>query len=519
MHPNASERTRTAHLRTRPAARESEPQNQSRRPESSTPVMTRNLTSGPPTRLIVLFTLPLLVGTLFQQLYAFTDAAVVGRMIGVDALAAVGACGSLQFLLIGFTWGASGGLAIPTARHFGAGDMPAMRRSVAAGALISVAVAAVVSVVGLVYGPALLRLLHTPPELMADASTFLQVTFLGASATVAFNFLAATIRALGDSRTPLVFLVISCVLNAGLVALFIGVLHLGVGGAALATVLAQLVSVGLCLALVARRMPELHLRREDFRLTRAEVGEPAKLGITMGFQMSVIAVGSLMLQYGTNGLGADAVAAFTSAARIDQLAAAPLNSFGLAMATYVAQNRGARQWRRIRVGTFRISLVAMGVAVVLGLVNITLGEPITRLFVGDGEEQVVAWSHQYLVVQGSLYVILALVFVVRNAIQGLGATGVPTIAGFLELAMRGTAGLVLIDHLGFLGVSLAAPLAWVGALVPLSIAWFVRRRHLIEAERLEAEKAERLEAGTAEAHATPPENAADEEHPLAYATA
>lgn len=448
--------------------------------------MTRNLTSGPPTRLIVLFTLPLFVGTLFQQLYAFTDAAVAGRLIGVDALAAVGLTGGLNFLLIGFTWGSSGGLAIPTARHFGAGDLPAMRRAVAAGALISLAIAVAISAVGLACGPALLRLLDTPPELMADASTFLRVTFLGAGVTVAFNFLAATIRALGDSRTPLVFLVVSCLLNAGLVVLFVGGFHTGVGGAALATVVAQGVSVALCLALVARRMPALHLRREDFRLRRADVEEPAKLGVTMGFQMSVIAIGSLVLQYGVNGLGAQAVAAFTTAARVDQLAAAPLNSFGLAMATYVAQNRGAREWRRIRVGTFRISLVVVGVAIVLGATIIALGAPIVRLFVGDGEDQVVAWAHQYLVVQGVLYVLLALLFVLRNTIQGLGATGVPTVAGFMELLLRSAAGLVLIEHLGFLGVCLAAPLAWVGALVPCAVSWFARRRRLVEEERLAA---------------------------------
>ncbi len=456
--------------------------------------MTRNMTSGPPARLIVLFTLPLLVGNVFQQLYAFTDAAVVGRLIDVGALAAVGATGSLHFLLIGFTWGSSGGFAIPISRAFGAGDMRAMRRAVAAGAVLSVAIAVAVSVIGVTSSRAMLRLLDTPPELLDGATQFLTVTFAGTAATVAFNYLAAVIRALGDSRTPLVFLVVACLLNAALVFVFIGWFHLGVGGAALATVLAQLVSVALCLRLVGRTMPELHVRRDDFRLGRADLAEPLRLGLTTGFQMSVIAIGSLVLQYAINGLGAEAVAAFTASMRVDQMAVAPLGSFGLALSTYVAQNRGARQWRRIRVGVFRTMVLACGVAVVLGLAIIASAVPMVRLFIGDGEDRVVAMAHQYLVISGSLYVVLALLFLWRSAVQGLGLAGVPTLASVGELVLRAVAGLVLVRHIGFLGVCLAAPLAWFGGLAPVSVAWFSQRRKLIEEERLEAPSPESVRA-------------------------
>ena len=448
--------------------------------------MTRNLTAGPPTRLIVLFTLPLLVGNVFQQLYQFTDAAVVGRLVGIDGLAAVGATNGLVFLLIGFTWGSSAGLAIPTARAFGAGDMAAMRRFVAAGAYVSTAIAAVIMVVGPLAARPLLRLMGTPPEIIDGSLAFITMTCLGGAAMVAFNFLSSTIRALGDSRTPLVFLVISCCLNAGLSFAFVGGLHLGVRGAALATVVAQLVSVLLCLRLIARKMPELHLTREDWRPRRHEMAEPLRIGLPMGFQMSVIAIGTLVLQYAINGLGAESVAAFTAAMRVDLLAAAPLNSFGIAMATYVAQNRGARQWRRIRVGVFRISFVSMGLAVVLGLTVIAISGPIARLFVGDGQEQVVALVRQYFLVNGALYAILAMVFVMRNTLQGLGLSVVPTISGFLELVMRSAAGLLLVQRFGFLGVCFAAPLAWVGSLVPTSIAWVFHRRRLIEEEELAA---------------------------------
>lgn len=444
--------------------------------------MSRNLTVGSPTRAIVMFAIPLLIGNVFQQIYQFTDAAVVGRLIGVDALAAVGASGSLVFLLLGFTFGASTGLAIPVARAFGAGDQAGVRRHVAAGALVSAVVAVAITAVGTFGARPLLELMQTPPELMADATTFLSVTFWGAAATMAFNFLSSVIRALGDSRTPLVFLVIACVLNVILVVVFIAGLGLGVAGAALATVLAQLVAVVLCVVLIVRRMPQLQLRREDFDLRPGELSETSRIGLTMGFQMSVIAIGTVVLQYAINGLGSDAVAAATAAIRVDQLAVAPLASFGMAITTFVAQNRGALQWRRIRVGVLRTSFVTWGVAVGLGLVIIAFGSPIVGLFVGEGEDAVVAMAHDYLVINAVMYPVLASLFLLRNAIQGLGATGVPTLAGFMELILRAGAGVFLVGQFGFLGVALAAPLAWLGALIPVALAWFVHRRRLLRSE-------------------------------------
>lgn len=447
--------------------------------------MSQNLTAGPPVRLIVAFTLPLLVGNLFQQLYAVVDSIVVGRALGVDALAAVGASGSLQFLLFGFAIGASAGMGIPVARAFGSGDLDATRRAVAAGVLIAAAIAGTITAIGTLGSQSLLTWLGTPTELMADARMFLTVLFGGASATVAFNFLSSMIRALGDSRTPLYFLIIASLLNAGLVTLFVVGLGLGVGGAAAATVIAQAITVGLCLALIGRRMPELRLRRADWRLRSSDLAESARLGLTMGFQMSVIALGAAILQFGINHLGTDAVAAYTAAMRVDQVAVIPLASVGVALSTYVAQNRGAAQWWRIRHGVQRTALLAVGLSLVLGAGVMAFGTDLVRLFVGAGEDHVVGLAHQYLVISGSLYWVLALLFVWRNALQGMGATWVPTLAGVMELAARAVGGLVLVTHLGFLGVCLSAPLAWLGALLPLSVAWAVERRRLLVAENAE----------------------------------
>lgn len=438
------------------------------------------LTTGRPARLILAFTVPLLVGNVFQQLYGFADAFVVGRTIGVDALAAVGSTGGLQFLLLGFTWGMSSGFAIPTAHAFGARDERGVRRSVAAGAILTAAAALLLTVVAVLVTPPLLVLMRTPPEIMHDATTFIVVTFWGCTAMVAFNFLSNTIRALGDSRTPLVFLVMSCVLNVVLVWAFVSGLRMGVAGAALATITAQLTSVLACLWLIRARMPILHLTRDDFRLTRAELLEPLRLGLPMGFQMSIIALGTLVLQYALNGLGAQAVAAFTAAGRVDALAIAPLQSFGLAIATFAAQNHGARQYVRIRVGVAQTCLMSAGFAVAVGALNILAGPWLVRLFVGQGQEEVVQLAQVYLVSNGIPYALLGMLFVQRGTLQGLGRTAIPTAAGVMELITRVLAALLLTGPLGFLGACLAAPLAWVAALIPLTWAYQHERRRLVD---------------------------------------
>lgn len=451
--------------------------------------MAKNLTVGSPLRLIIVFTLPLLIGNLFQQLYALSDTIVVGRMLGVDALAAVGASGSLQFLLFGFAMGTSAGLAIPVSRAYGAGDLPAMRRAVATGVLISTLIAIAITLIGTLGAPTLLGWLGTPSELMPQSITFLTVLFSGSLATVAFNYLSSVIRALGDSRTPLYFLMIACTLNVALVIAFIGGLGTGVGGAAFATVLSQLVSVLLCLALIWRRMPDLHLRKADWRIQLRDVRESSRLGLTLGFQMSIIAIGAAMLQFGINSLGTNAVAAFTAAMRVDQVAVIPLATVGVAMTTYVAQNAGARQWGRIRTGVRQAVLLAGAMSLVLGLVIFLFGTQMVRLFLGDGQEVVVSMAHRYLVVNASLYAILSVLFVIRHVIQGLGSTFAPTMAGVLELVARGIIGLFVVQHFGFIAVILAAPAAWVAALIPLLGAWYFQRRRLIASEAADAARA------------------------------
>ncbi|MDM7855978.1 MATE family efflux transporter [Cellulomonas alba] len=446
--------------------------------------MPKVLTAGRPWRVMLVFAVPLLIGNVVQQLYQVTDAMIVGRTLGVDALAAVGATGSLLFLLIGFAWGMTTGFAIPTAQAFGAGDHAAVRRSVAAGTMLTALASVVLTALALGLTRPALELLRTPPELMGQATTFATVSFAGAVATMFYNYLAAAVRAIGDSRTPLVFLTICCALNAALVVVLVRYAGLGVGGAALATVTSQAISVVLCLAYIRRRVPVLLVGRADFRAATAELAGHLRIGLPMGFQASIIAIGTLAVQLRLNELGADEVAAYTTATRVDGLAVALLASLGLAVSTFVAQNHGAGRPDRIRVGVRQGTVIAVAGSVLLGVVLVTSGAPIIRLFVGSGQEGVVHMAANLLAVNGSLYTALGVLFVLRGALQGLGHTFVPTMTGAVELVMRVGASLVLGAIFGYAGVVWGNPLAWLGAVV-LLVPAYLRAKRSFDAVRPE----------------------------------
>ncbi|GAB3271473.1 MATE family efflux transporter [Microbacterium lacusdiani] len=440
--------------------------------------MASTLTTGSPWRVILSFTVPLLLGNVAQQLYQFVDTVVVGRWLGVDALAAVGATGPLLFLLLGFAWGLTSGFAIPTAQAYGARDDDAVRRSVASGAILTGIASVVITVVAPLVARPGLELLQTPPELLEAATVFTQVSFLGAGATMFFNQLSGIIRAIGDSRTPLLFLALACGLNVVLVILMVGPLGWGVAGAALATVLSQAVSVALCLLYVWRRMPVLIVRRAQWRVSRADLAEHLRLGLPMGFQASIIAIGILTVQVALNTLGSEAVAAYTTASRVDSLALAFLQSLGLAVSMYTAQNLGGGRPDRIRRGVVQAVRMALVGSVLLGVVLVAFGASIIRVFVGDGADEVVELAHLMLVINGVTYSFLGVLFVLRGALQGLGQAMVPTVTGVIELVARMFAAIALGAVLGFFGVAASNPLAWLAALFILVPAYVRAHRRL-----------------------------------------
>ncbi|MCD5345461.1 MATE family efflux transporter [Agromyces sp. S2-1-8] len=440
--------------------------------------MPTSLTTGAPWRVILVFATPLLIGNVVQQLYQVADAIVVGRYLGIDSLAAVGATGSLLFLLLGFAWGLTSGFAIPTAQAFGAADSAAVRSSVATGTMLTAAMSACLTIAAPFLAEPMLRLLQTPEELLAEATVFTQVSFLGAAAVMFFNYLSAVIRALGDSRTPLVFLTIACVLNVGLVVVMVGPLGWGVAGAAWATVVAQAVSVALCLLYVRRRLPVLHLRRSDWRVSRVELREHLRIGMAMGVQTSIIAIGTLTVQVALNELGADAVAAFTLGSRVESIAVALLSSLGLAASMFAAQNLGGKRPDRVRRGVVQATWMSIGAAVAIGALLIMFGEQLVRFFVGEGSNDVVDAAALMLSIDGFTYSLLGVLFILRGVLQGLGYTIVPTVTGVIELVMRVAAAVVLGSIFGFVGVVLSNPLAWLGSVALLIPAYVREHRRL-----------------------------------------
>ena len=435
--------------------------------------MAKSMTSGKPAKLILLFALPLIVGNVFQQFYSMADTIIVGRTIGVNALASVGCTGSISFFVLGFVMGFTSGLAIITAQRFGAQDEEGIKTSFATSLLLGAAVSVLLTVAAVLLARPFLEILQTPPEIIDDAAAYITIIFWGIPASLLFNLASNMMRALGDSRTPLFFLIFTCCVNIALDFTFILVFHMGVAGAGVATILSQLLSGVLCMIYIMKKVPLLWVRREHFRAGKDEILRHLNIACPMAFQMSIIAIGALILQFALNGLGAVSVAAYTAAQKIDTIATMPINSLGAAMSTYSAQNYGANKIERIRKGVFQCILMSVSFSIIMGLVNIFAGSKLAAIFVGSGEKEVLSLARTYLSINGTFYFILALLFIYRFTLQGLGKGLVPTIAGVMELVMRTASALLLVNSFGFAGACMANPLAWLGALIPLAVAYYM----------------------------------------------
>jgi putative MATE family efflux protein len=440
--------------------------------------LTKNLTVGSPALLILGFAIPLFIGNLFQQFYNMADAFIVGRTIGVNALAAVGSTGSLMFLILGFLMGLTSGAAIITSQRFGAGDEAGIRRSFAATILVSIGITAALMAVSILSARPLLVFLRTPAEILDAACLYITIIYWGMPAMMLFNLLSNTMRAVGDSRTPLVFLVIACIINIILDLIFILIFHTGVEGAAYATVIAQLISGSLCIPVIINKIPALKISAGDLRVTAGEIAEHLKMALPVGFQMSIIAVGTVAVSYALNRLGTAAVAAFTTGVKIDQTATMALSSFGAAMTTYSAQNYGARKFDRIRKGMIQCSFMSCAYSLVMGLIFLFFGRIFSAFFLGFDAEEALAMSHTYLIINSACYLLLSMLFIFRQTLQGLGDSLTPTIAGIMELFMRTFAAIILGNTTGYNGICFASPLAWAGALIPLTVSTIFTMKRL-----------------------------------------
>lgn len=442
--------------------------------------MTKDLTKGSPVRLILGFAIPLLAGMLFQQLYSFVDTMIVGRFLGVTALAGVGATGSINFLVLGFCMGICSGFAIPVAQRFGAHEESRMREFVANGAWLAIGFSVVITVFTVVYCRDILKLMNTPKDCFEEAYRYIVVIFAGIPCTFLYNLLSGYLRSLGDSKTPLFFLILSSVLNVALDLLLILVFHMGVLGASLATVISQGVSGLLCLLWIAVRFPILHITREEWRVQGKRMTELCAYGVPMGLQYSITAIGSVILQVAVNSLGSVAVAAATAGSKVLGFLACPFDALGSTMATYGAQNVGASRYDRLNRGVFAASMMGFAYSVLAFAVTWFFGSELVSLFVsGEGGAELIELAQQYMLVVVLFYPLLTLVNVVRFMIQGMGFSAFAIIAGVMEMIARSLAGIVLVPVWGFIGAALGGPLAWVFADLFLVPAYFRCRRHLM----------------------------------------
>lgn len=438
---------------------------------------TTDLTVGKPLFQILRFALPLVLGTLFQQLYSFADTVIVGRCLGTDALGAVGTTYSLNFLILGFVQGACVGFGIPVAETFGAKDQGGLRKYLFNGALLCVVLSVVFTIFTTLMAGPLLQLIHTPEELYADAVLYIRIIFLGIPATVLYNYASSVLRAMGDSQHPFYFLLAASVLNIGLDYLLIVPMGMGVDGAALATVLSQLLSGGLCAFWFFTRtakQEELTFRGQRSLLSAGHCKRLAYIGFPMGFEYSVSAIGAVIMQDAINLLGSTAVAAQTAGEKIRQMFTLPMESVGMAMATYVGQNHGAHRTDRIKQGIKDGCTIQLTYCVAAWVVIFFVKPYAVGLVLGDADPAVTAGAIQYLAIMSMLFCFHGLLMIFRNTLQGLGYSVQAIISGVGELIGRSLGGLLAVKTgLGYVGICLSNPFAW--GLAMLYCMFMVRR--------------------------------------------
>ena len=438
---------------------------------------TTDLTVGKPLFQILRFALPLVLGTLFQQLYSFADTVIVGRCLGTDALGAVGTTYSLNFLILGFVQGACVGFGIPVAETFGAKDKGGLRKYLFNGALLCVVLSVVFTIFTTLMAGPLLQLIHTPEELYADAVLYIRIIFLGIPATVLYNYASSVLRAMGDSQHPFYFLLAASVLNIGLDYLLIVPMGMGVDGAAIATVLSQLLSGGLCAFWFFTRtakQEELTFRGQSSLLSAGHCKRLAYIGFPMGFEYSVSAIGAVIMQDAINLLGSTAVAAQTAGEKIRQMFTLPMESVGMAMATYVGQNHGAHRTDRIKQGIKDGCMIQLTYCVAAWVVIFFVKPYAVGLVLGDADPAVTAGAIQYLAIMSMLFCFHGLLMIFRNTLQGLGYSVQAIISGVGELIGRSLGGLLAVKTgLGYVGICLSNPFAW--GLAMLYCMFMVRR--------------------------------------------
>lgn len=424
--------------------------------------MTRSLTEGDPFKLIISFSIPLLISNLFQQLYNIIDTIVVGQCVGINAMAAVGASGSLTFLMTGFIMGLCPGLAIPISQEYGAQNYNSMRRYVTNSLYVGMIISAIMTVISCAGARLFLEWMSTPADIIDDAWNYCIYLFAAIPITFLYNYLSSIMRALGDSKTPLYFLILSSILNVPLNLFFVIVLHTGTAGVSIATVIAQLVSGVLCYVYMKKRFPILQLSRSDWEWSTPHVKKLLYIGIPMALQNSITAIGSTVLQTATNTFGSAIVAAVTAASKVVQLFFQAINTVGLTMATYCGQNLGAKQLDRIKSGIRIAYAIGLIYSVFIAIVSYFWGNAVAGLFLtADADPSIMEHVESFLFVTSLGYPFLTSLMILRNSIQGLGYSFLAMFSGVMEMLARVILAFFLVEPLGYMAICLTFTAPWV----------------------------------------------------------
>lgn len=440
----------------------------------------KELTSGNPAKVIFAFSVPIIIGNLFQQLYSMIDTIIVGRTIGVDAIAALGSTSYISTLIIGFMSGLTNGFSIITARHYGAGDNVKMRRSVAGTIIIGLAVSAVLTVASIFFIKPFMHLLNTPADIFDEAYSYISVTLFFMVTAMLYNMSAGVLRAVGDSITPLVFLIISSGMNVGLDILFITKFGMGVAGAAYATIISQTLSFILCCVYIVIRFPYLIPKAEEFKITWAEVWELFSMGLSLALMFSLVEVGSLILQRAINNFGTQTIAAHTAARKISSILMLPYTAFGSACATYCSQNIGANRPDRAGKGVKSSILMAWVWSAAAVIIGYVFSPYIVSWIAGTDEQYIVDLASKYMRVNTPFYFVLAVLIVLRSSLQGLGRKAVPVASSIIEMVGKAVIAFTAAPALGYFGVMISEPIVWIFMTILLIIG-YASDKQLMEA--------------------------------------
>mgnify|MGYP000908013989 CR=1 FL=1 len=442
--------------------------------------MTKDLTGGNPLKVILFFTLPLVLGNLFQQFYALADTIIVGRFCGVSALASVGSTGSINYLILGFVIGICNGFAIPIAQLFGARDYSDLRRHVANAAWLCIAFSVVLTITTVTLTRPLLVLMQTPEDILDGAVIYIGWIFASIPFIFLYNMVASIMRALGDSKTPLYFLILTSALNIGLDLLFIVPFKMGILGAALATDISQAISGVVSFGFLCRKFEVLHMQKGELAFSKRACTRLMGIGVPMGLQCSITAIGSVVLQGAVNGLGSSIVAAQTAGSKAAQFLSVPLESIGTAMTTYASQNMGAHDLKRVDRGVNTALGIGCVYSVASFLILRVLDVPLISLFLESSEVEIMANARSFIFWNSVFYIPLAVLIIYRYTIQGLGYSSLAMFAGVAEMVARAMVGFWFVPLWGYFAACIANPVAWFFACFFLIPAYFAVRKRLMK---------------------------------------